>query len=95
MINKNRDLKPHRDAAERIVKDLKLEEKLVVLCGSSEEMEEIGLPRFVIGGEAAHGVQARHDQSFDVGEPVCTTVFPNPMPRSVMIWSLPIPQETA
>lgn len=78
-MNKIRDLKPHRDAAERIVKDLKLEEKLIVLCGSSKEMEEIGLPRFVIGGEAAHGVQARHDQSFDAGEPVYTTVFPNPI----------------
>ena len=79
MINKNRDLKPHREVAERIVNDLKLEEKLIVLCGSSKEMDEIGLPRFVVGGEAAHGVQARHDQSFDVGEPVYTTVFPNPI----------------
>ncbi len=77
-----RDLRPHREAAKRKAESLSLEEKLTVLCGSSKEMESIGLPRFVVGGEAAHGVQARHDQSFDVGEPVYTTVFPNPIGMS-------------
>ena len=38
-----------------------------------------GQPDFSIGGEGAHGVQARHDQYFDKGNPEYTTVFPNPI----------------
>ncbi len=41
-----------------------------------------GQPEFTIGGEGAHGVQARHDQHTDLGSPEYTTVFPNPIGMS-------------
>jgi len=69
----------HRTIVREIVAGLSFEDKLIALTGTSEELSAIGLPCFHVGGEAAHGVQARHDQNFDLGEPVCTTVFSNPI----------------
>ena len=63
-----RDRAYHKAYAEKILAECTHEQKLDILCG-----------RFAVWGEAAHGVQARHDQSFDLGEPVFTTVFQNPV----------------
>ena len=69
-----RDLEYHRRAAEQFLRTLSLEQKLLIISGSKEERLAAGLPAMEGWGEAAHGVQARHDQSFDLGEPVFTTI---------------------
>ncbi len=74
-----RDIEFHRQKAREFVSGLSLDEKIKVLYGTFEEKMAMGLPFIDFAGEGAHGVQARHDQSFDFGEPVCTTVFPNPI----------------
>ena len=56
---------------------------LAVLCVLAAVLVPIVAARFRNAAlthiTAAHGVQARHDQSFDLGEPIATTVFPNPI----------------
>ena len=74
-----RDLKFHRNRAEEFVKKLSLKEKLDIIYGSQEDKDRLGVPLIDYSAEAAHGVQARHDQTFDLGEPIATTVFPNPI----------------
>ena len=74
-----RDRAYHLEIARKMAETLTLEQKLLVISGTKEERAEAGLPRLEALGEAAHGVQARHDQSFDLGEPVYTTVFQNPV----------------
>ena len=74
-----RDRTFHEAKAKEYLSSLTTEQKWLLLCGTPEEIAEAGLPQLVPLGEAAHGVQARHDQSFDLGEPVCTTVFQNPV----------------
>ena len=74
-----RDIDYHRNRAASFVAGLTLDEKLKVLYGTFEEKMEMGIPFIDFYGEAAHGVQARHDQTFDYGDPVFTTVFPNPI----------------
>ena len=74
-----RDRAYHISRAEEFLKKLDLEQKLLVIGGRTEERIAAGLPPFEGLGEAAHGIQARHDQSFDFGEPVYTTVFQNPV----------------
>jgi len=69
----------HKQMAADFLKGLTLEQKLFVISGRPEERINVGLPAFESLGEAAHGVQARHDQSFDLGTPVYTTVFQNPV----------------
>ena len=81
-----RDLSYHRKKAEEFVSKMPLAHKLIAFAGRGSEFADIGLPRFDTGGEAAHGVQARHDQSFDVdlGGPQYTTIFPNPIGMAAM-----------
>ena len=74
-----RDRAYHNRNAEDFLAKLSKEQKLLVISGTGDEREVAGLPRFEVFGEAAHGVQARHDQIFDLGEPACTTVFQNPI----------------
>ncbi len=74
-----RDLTYHRKRAEEFVSNLSLEDKMTIFHGKSREQAELGLYYFKFAGEAAHGVQARHDQNFDYGEPQFTTIFPCPI----------------
>ena len=74
-----RDLLFHRRRAEEFVKKLSLQDKINIFYGTDEDKEKLGLSGLDFAAEAAHGVQARHDQSFDLGAPVFTTVFPNPI----------------
>ena len=74
-----RDIRFHRERAEKYVAGLSFQDKMKILYGTFDDMRELGLFFIFFTGEAAHGVQARHDQSFDLGEPVCTTVFSNPI----------------
>ncbi|MCR4838187.1 MAG: glycoside hydrolase family 3 C-terminal domain-containing protein [Eubacterium sp.] len=76
-----RDREYHKKAAAEFLVGLNLEQKLLVISGHAKDRMAAGLPPLEALGEAAHGVQARHDQSFDknVGAPVCTTIFQNPV----------------
>jgi len=65
-----------------LVNELTLEEKLECLTTGCPEVERLGIRLFKLGGEAAHGVEARNDQDFNRGEPEHTTSFPQPIGMS-------------
>lgn len=65
-----------------LMEELTLEEKFRCLGTGCPAIERLGIPEFYLGGEGAHGVQARHDQKFDKGEPQPTTILPNPIGMS-------------
>lgn len=65
-----------------LLKNLTLEEKFECLGTGCPEIERLGIPAFSVGGEGAHGVQARNDQTYDSGVPVHTTILPNPIGMS-------------
>ncbi len=73
---------PMEERLEFLVKELTLEEKLQCLTIRAPEIERLGLKSFMIGGEAAHGVEARHDQGLNKGEPAFTTTFTQPIGMS-------------
>ncbi len=65
-----------------LIDELTLEEKISCMTTGVPHMERLSIHEFYFGGEAAHGVQARRDQSFDKGKAVYTTIFPNPIGMS-------------
>lgn len=65
-----------------LLEELTLEEKFACLGTGCPQIERLGIPAFSVGGEGAHGVQARHDQVGQGGNPVYTTVLPNPIGMS-------------
>lgn len=65
-----------------LIESLTLDEKISCLSNANPDIERLGIKAFGVGGEAAHGVQARHDQTYDKGETCYTTVFPNPIGMS-------------
>ncbi len=62
--------------------ELTLEEKFLSLGTGNPAIPRLGIPEFGVGGEGAHGVQARHDQRYDQGDVCYTTVLPNPIGMS-------------
>lgn len=75
-----------------LLEQLTLEEKFQCLGTGCPAIERLGIEEFYVGGEGAHGVQARHDQSFDKGEPQPTTVLPNPVGMSAT-WDVELIKE--
>lgn len=71
-----------QERLEYLLGELTLEEKLQCLGTGCPDIPRLGIRAFKVGGEGAHGVQARHDQTFDIGEPDLTTIFPNPIGMS-------------
>ena len=71
-----RDVAFHRRKAEEFLSKLSFDEISLIIAGSFEDKKRLGVPYIDFPGEAAHGAQARHDQNFDYGEPVCATTFP-------------------
>ena len=65
-----------------LVKELTIEEKLECLTTSCPEVPRLGVRPYWLGGEAAHGVEARNDQAFSRGEPHHTTSFTQPVGMS-------------
>lgn len=65
-----------------LLQELTLDEKFACLGTGNPAIKRLGIPAFGVGGEGAHGVQARHDQSYDKGTPAATTIFPNPIGMS-------------
>lgn len=67
-----------------LIGELTLEEKLNMLGTGSPEIERLGICRqMTLGGEAAHGVEARHDQASNSDrEGYYTTAFTQPIGMS-------------
>ena len=61
--------------------ELTMDEKLHMLSSGSAGVERLGVPTCYLGGEAAHGVEARNDQN-GIGAPDLTTSFPQPIGMS-------------
>ena len=64
-----------------LISAMTIEEKLKCLATRVPDLERLGIPGISVGGEAAHGVEARNDQ-FNIGEPEPTTSFPQPIGMS-------------
>lgn len=62
-----------------LINSLTLDEKISCMSNANPDIDRLGIRAFNIGGEDAHGVQARHDQGWDLSEPDFTTIFPNPI----------------
>lgn len=65
-----------------LINSLTLDEKISCMSNANPDIDRLGIRAFNIGGEGAHGVQARHDQGWDLREPDFTTIFPNPIGMS-------------
>lgn len=60
---------------------MSLDEKIAWFAGTSRGIERLGVPGFGVGGEAAHGIEARNDQN-GLKVPSVTTSFPQPIGMS-------------
>ncbi len=72
---------PIEERLEWLLEELTLEEKLKCLSSGVPAIERLGIPASGVGGEAAHGVQARNDH-FKGGVPENTTSFVQPLGMS-------------
>ena len=64
-----------------LLAEMTIEEKLSCLASSVPDLERLGIPGMNVGGEAAHGVEARNDQN-DLKIPEPTTSFVQPIGMS-------------
>lgn len=64
-----------------LLKEMTMDEKLSCLASRVPDLERLGIPAMSVGGEAAHGVEARNDQN-DIKKPETTTSFPQPIGMS-------------
>ncbi len=64
-----------------LLKEMTIEEKLGYLSSRSPDLPRLGIPGMSVGGEAAHGVEARNDQN-EIGRPEPTTSFVQPVGMS-------------
>lgn len=60
---------PIEEKLDYLVRELTLEEKIQCLTTNCPEIERLGIKPNYMGGEAAHGIEARHDQAFNAGKP--------------------------
>lgn len=65
-----------------LIREMTMEEKLACLTTSCPDIGRLGIRASCLGGEAAHGIEARHDQAFNAGEPEPTTSFTQPIGMS-------------
>lgn len=73
---------PIEDRLDYLIGELTLEEKISCLTTGCPDIERLGITASYMGGEAAHGIEARHDQAFNAGEPEPTTCFTQPIGMS-------------
>lgn len=73
---------PIEERLDYLLKELTLEEKIACLSTGCPAVERLGIKATHVGGEAAHGIEARHDQAFNAGEPDLTTSFTQPIGMS-------------
>ncbi len=64
-----------------LLSEMTLDEKLSCMASTEPAIERLGIKGFSVGGEAAHGVEARNDQN-KIGTPEDTTSFPEPIGMS-------------
>ncbi len=76
----NRNLS-NQERLDFLMEEMTQEEKLSFLATSTPALERLGIPAFYVGGEAAHGVEARHDQNGS-NIPEVTTSLPQPIGMS-------------
>ena len=69
---------PFEQRIDWLLKQLTLEEKLTWMGSRVPACERLGFTAFGLGGEAAHGIQARNDQG-RIAPPDITTSFPQPV----------------
>lgn len=65
-----------------LLQEMTLEEKITCLTTGCPDIPRLGVQAFYMGGEAAHGIEARHDQAFNAGEPEPATSFTQPIGMS-------------
>lgn len=65
-----------------LISELTLEEKISCLGTGCPEIPRLGIKSSFMGGEAAHGIEARHDQAFNAGDTEETTSFTQPIGMS-------------
>ncbi len=73
---------PVEERLDALLEAMTGEEKLKCLTTGCPDIPRLGIRSFHLGGEAAHGIEARHDQDFNRGEPQPTTSFPQPVGMS-------------
>lgn len=73
---------PIQKRIDHIVEALTIQEKLQFLTVHAPNIPRLNLPAFTFGGEAAHGVEERRDQVFNLGKSIATTVFTQPIGMS-------------
>ena len=74
-----------------LLSQMTIDEKLSCLASKVHSLERLGIPAMSVGGEAAHGVEARNDQN-ELGEAEVTTSFPQPIGMSAT-WDTEIIKE--
>ncbi len=74
-----------------LLSQMTIDEKLSCLASKVPSLERLGIPAMSVGGEAAHGVEARNDQN-ELGEAEVTTSFPQPIGMSAT-WDTEIIKE--
>lgn len=72
---------PIEERLDWLLAEMTMDEKLSCLASSALDLERLGIPGFYVGGEAAHGVEARNDQN-GLGNPEPTTSFVQPIGMS-------------
>lgn len=75
-----------------LLEALSLDEKLQLLSTLCPDIPRLGIISTYLGGEAAHGVEAKHDRSVNWGAPRKTTTFPQPFGMS-QTWDRELMQE--
>lgn len=72
---------PREERINRLLSEMTLEEKITLYSHPERGVGRLGVEGFVLGGEAAHGVEARNEQN-GINTPDKTTSFPNPIGMS-------------
>lgn len=72
---------PIEERLDWLLSEMTVDEKLSCMATRVPDLERLGIPSMSVGGEAAHGVEARNDQN-ELGKPEITTSFPQPIGMS-------------
>ena len=81
----------HEERINWLLSHMTMEEKIILYSHPEHGVGRLGVEGFVLGGEAAHGVEARNIQN-GITEPDVTTSFPNPIGMSAA-WDKELMQE--
>ncbi|MCD8336325.1 MAG: glycoside hydrolase family 3 C-terminal domain-containing protein [Lachnospiraceae bacterium] len=73
---------PLEERLDYLISEMTMEEKLSCLGTGTPALPRFGISEQFIGSEAAHGVEARHDQGQNKRKPEPTTSFPQPIGMS-------------